>query len=389
MKYDFDELIPRRNTDCIKYDALQEYYGCDNLLPMWIADMDFKAPPCVGEALRRRAEHEIYGYSVPSAKWKPAIVHWLQRRHGWSVQEEEIGFVGGIVPALAFVLEAFTKVGDKVLMQPPVYHPYFFVTRDLQREVVTSPLLLTDGEFAIDFADFEEKVSQCKVFFLCNPHNPGGRVWCRDELQLMAEICERHKVLVIADEIHCDMVLKGYKHTPYASVSEVAAQHSITLMAASKTFNVAGLKSSYHIIPNADIRTRYATYLRHHELDTPHLFATEAIAAAYDEGEEWLDEMLRYVEDNIDYMQQYIRRYMPQLNMMRPQASYLVFLDMRGLNMTNKQLSDFFINDVRMAVNMGALFGDGGSGFVRLNVGCPRATLHEALERIKVAYDKL
>ena len=313
----------------------------------------------------------------------------MARRHGWRVQESEIGFVGGIVPALAFVLEAFTEVGDKVLMQPPVYHPYNFVTRDLKREVVTNPLHLIDGKYCIDFDDFERKASQCKVFFLCNPHNPGGRVWNAEELMMMARICARHNVLVVSDEIHSDMPLRGYKHTPFASVCDEAAQNCITFMAASKTFNIAGLKSSFHIISNPDIRKHFARFLRHRELDTAHLFATEAVAAAYNEGEEWLEEMLQYVEANIDYMQAYIKEHMPRLDMIRPQASYLVFLDARGLQLTDEQLAQFFTHKARVAVNPGALFGEGGSGFVRMNLGCPRATLQQALERIKEAYDKL
>lgn len=389
MKYNFDEIIDRRNTDCIKYDALQEFYATDDVLPMWIADMDFKSPPCVVEALRRRVEHEVYGYSVINKQWKPAIVHWMARRHSWQVQESEIGFVGGIVPALAFVLEAFTEVGDKVLMQPPVYHPYNFVTRDLKREVVTNPLHLIDGKYCIDFDDFERKASQCKVFFLCNPHNPGGRVWSAEELMMMARICARHNVLVVSDEIHSDMPLRGYKHKPFASVCDEAAQNCITFMAASKTFNIAGLKSSFHIISNPDIRKHFARFLRHRELDTAHLFATEAVAAAYNEGEEWLEEMLQYVEANIDYMQAYIKEHMPRLDMIRPQASYLVFLDARGLQLTDEQLAQFFTHKARVAVNPGILFGEGGSGFVRMNLGCPRATLQQALERIKEAYDKL
>ena len=389
MKYNFDESVIRHNTDCIKYDALQEFYGTEDLLPMWIADMDFKSPPCVTEVLRRRVEHEIYGYSVVNAQWKPAIVNWLLRRHGWHVEEYEIGFVGGIVPDLAFVLEVFTEVGDKVLMQPPVYHPYNFVTRDMQREPVINPLLLVDGQYQIDFDDFEQKASQCKIFFLCNPHNPGGRVWTPDELTRMAQICVRHNVLVVSDEIHCDMPLKGYKHTPFAMVGDIAAQNCITLMAASKTFNIAGLKSSYHIIHNTALREQFARYLRHRELDTAHLFATEAVAAAYTHGEEWLGQMLEYVEANIDYMQEYIRVYMPRLGMIRPQASYLVFLDARALQLSDEELARFFIQEARVAVNPGALFGEGGSGFVRMNLGCPRSTLQSALHRIKVAYDKL
>lgn len=389
MKYNFDQIISRTGTDCIKYDALQENFGREDLLPMWIADMDFKSPPCVIDVLRRKVEHGVYGYSIPNPDWKPAIVRWLSRRHNWTVDESEIGFVGGIVPALAFVLEAFTMPGDKVLMQPPVYHPYNFVTCDLNRTPVVNPLQLVDGEYRIDFDDFERKASQCKVFFLCNPHNPGGRVWSRDELLQMATICARHNVLVISDEIHCDMALKGYRHTPFATVGDVAAQNCITLMAASKTFNIAGLKSSYHIIGNTDIRNRYAHYLRHRELDTAHLFATEAVAAAYNYGEEWLEQMLLYVQDNIDYMSNFIREHMPRLGMIRPQASYLVFLDARQLHMTDEQLAHFFISQAHVAVNPGHIFGEGGSGFVRFNVGCPRATLHEALMRIKQAYDSL
>lgn len=389
MKYNFDEIIPRRDTDCIKYDGMEEFYGDNSLLPMWIADMDFKAPPCVVNALRKRVEHEIYGYSLHSSRWKPAIVRWIARRYGWQVSEQEIGFVGGIVPAIAWVLQCFTQEGDKILIQPPVYHPYRIVTTDLGRIPVSNPLSIVDGNFEIDFDDFDLKARDCKVFLLCNPHNPGGRVWTPDELKRMAEICARYNILVVSDEIHCDMTLWNYKHTPFAAVSDVARDNSITLMAASKTFNIAGLKSSYHIIPNEKIRTAYSEYLRVRELGTGHLFATEVVAAAYDEGEEWLDEMLRYVEGNIDYMDTYIRRYMPRLSIIRPQASYLVFLDARELNMTNRQLSEFFVTHARIALNPGAIFGEGGSGYMRFNVGCPRAILHEALERIRMAYETL
>ena len=389
MKYNFDECIDRRGTDCIKYDGMAPFYDVDNLLPMWIADMDFKSPPCVIEALRRRVEHGVYGYSIPSPKWESAIADWLKRRHGWSIQLGELGFVGGIVPALAFVLEAFTNEGDTILMQPPVYHPYSFVTRDLKRIPVYNPLKLVNGQYEIDFEDFQRKASRSKVFFLCNPHNPGGRVWSYDELRRMAEICAQYNVLVISDEIHCDMPMKGYRHTPFALVSPEAAQNSITFMAASKTFNVAGLKSSYHIIPNDEIRERFARFLRYRELDTAHLFATEAVAEAYNHGEEWLDQMLEYVEGNIDYMQEYLRTHMPRLDMIRPQASYLVFLDARGLHMTDEEIMHFFTHDARVAVTSGAVYGEGGSGFVRFNLGCPRYILQQALERIKEAYDGL
>lgn len=389
VKYNFDEYIIRKDTDCIKYDGMGDFYDADNLLPMWIADMDFKSPPCVSKVLRRRVEHEIYGYPIKSQSWEPAIIGWLERRYKWRVDYGHIGFVGGIVPALAFVLDAFTQEGDTVLMQPPVYHPYHFVTRDLKRVPVVNPLKLVNGQYEIDFEDFQRKASRSKVFFLCNPHNPGGRVWTHEELSRMAKICAQYNVLVVSDEIHCDMTLKGYKHTPFATVSKEAEQNSITLMAASKTFNIAGLKSSYHIIPNDDIRERYARFLRHRELDTAHLFATQAVAAAYNEGEEWLVQMLEYVEGNIDYMQEYLHAHMPRLDMIRPQASYLVFLDARGLHMTDKELMHFFTHEAGVAVSSGAMYGEGGSGFVRFNLGCPRFSLQRALDRVKEAYDKL
>ena len=311
MKYNFDEIIERKNTDCLKYDWAKDIFGSDDVIPMWIADMDFRTPQCIVDVMRKRMEHEIFGYTFLSPQWKPAIINWISRRYSWHVMEEEIGFVGGIVPAIAYIIQCFTNEGDKVLIQPPVYHPYNNVTRDFKRIPVNNPLRLVDGQYEIDFADFEEKAKGCKLFLLCNPHNPGGRVWSAEELRRMAEICAENNVLVVSDEIHCDMTLYGYKHTPFAIVSDVAAQNSITLMAASKTFNIAGLKSSYHITPNANIRERYNEFLRINELDCAHLFASEAVAAAYNHGEEWLNQMLAYVEGNIDFMHDFIKKNMP------------------------------------------------------------------------------
>lgn len=389
MRYNFDEIIERRGTASVKHDALNDIFGCDDVIPMWVADMDFAAPPCVIETLRRRAEHPVYGYTFLAPRWKPAIINWVKRRYSWSVTEEEIGFVGGIVPALAFAIECFTKPGDGVLIQPPVYHPYDHVTRDHGRKVVTNPLKLVDGRYCVDFEDFERKAKECKMFLLCHPHNPGGRVWNREELLRMAEICNANNVLVISDEIHCDMLLKGYSHTPFAMVSDSAAQNSITLMAASKTFNIAGLKSSYHIIPNPELRHRYSEYLRINELDFAPLFSTEAVAAAYEEGEEWLTQMLEYVEKNIDYVQEFIKENMPKLSMIRPEASYLIFIDARRLGLSHDALIDFFVKRAKVGMNDGAMFGEGGEGFMRMNVGCPLSVIEKAMCQIKAAYDKL
>ena len=389
MKYNFDEIIERKNTDCLKYDWVKDIFGSDDVIPMWIADMDFRTPQCIVDVMRKRMEHEIFGYTFLSPQWKPAIINWISRRYSWHVMEEEIGFVGGIVPAIAYIIQCFTNEGDKVLIQPPVYHPYNNVTRDFKRIPVNNPLSLVDGQYEIDFADFEEKAKGCKLFLLCNPHNPGGRVWSAEELRRMAEICAENNVLVVSDEIHCDMTLYGYKHTPFAIVSDAAAQNSITLMAASKTFNIAGLKSSYHITPNANIRERYNEFLRINELDCAHLFASEAVAAAYNHGEEWLNQMLAYVEGNIDFMHDFIKKNMPKLDIIRPQASYLVFIDARGLQMPQEELVDFFAKKAKVGMNDGAMFGQEGRGFMRMNVGCPRSVLCKALTQIKQAYDDI
>ena len=389
MKYNFDEIVPRKHTDCLKYDNVKEMFGTEEVLPMWIADMDFRTPPFIVDAIRKRMDHEVLGYTYTCSRWKPAIQNWVSRRYGWEVQPEEIGFVGGIVPAISFALQCFTKPGDKVLIQPPVYHPYHHVTLDLGRTLVTSPLKLVDGQLQVDFADFEEKIKGCKLFLLCNPHNPCGRVWNKDEMQRMCDICVKNNVLIISDEIHCDMTLKGFKHTPFATVSEDAKNNCITFMAASKTFNIAGLKSSYHIIQNENIRVQYQEFLRKSELDTAHVFATGPVATAYSEGEEWLGQMLEYVEANIDYMEEYLKTNMPKMGMIRPQASFLVFLDARGLGLPHDELVEFFIREAKVAMNDGAMFGEGGSGFMRMNLGCPRATLVKALDQIKSAYDKI
>ena len=389
MKYDFDEIVPRKDTDCVKYDNVKEIFGTDDIIPMWVADMDWKTPPFIIDAMRKQLDHGVLGYSILSNRWKPAIQSWASRHYGWEVKPEEIAFVGGIVPAIAFALQCFTKADDKVLIQPPVYHPYHNVTIELGRTLVTNPLKLVNGQLEIDFEDFEEKVKECKLFLLCNPHNPCGRVWSKEELQRMSDICIKNNVLVISDEIHCDMTLKGYKHTPFATVSEEAKNNCITFMAASKTFNIAGLKSSYHIIQNEEIRNQYNEFLRKSELDSAHIFATLPVAVAYEEGDEWLEQMLEYVDANIDYMEEYLKRYMPKLGMIRPQASYLVFLDARGLGMPHDKMVEFFICEAKVGMNDGAMFGQGGEGFMRMNLGCPRATLKQALDRIKAAYDRI
>ena len=390
MKYNFDEIIPRENTDCLKFDIRKEVYGRDDIIPMWIADMDFMTPPFFMVAMRKRLDHEILGYTRKCGAWIPAIQRWAKSQYGWEVDAGYIEHVSGIVPAISFAVQCLTEKGDNVMIQPPVYHPYFHVPEWNERNVVTNPLRLVDGQYEIDFEDFEKKVKECKLFLLCHPHNPGGRVWRREELVRMAEICADNNVIVISDEIHADMTFKGYKHIPFATVSEKAKMNSITMMAASKSFNIAGLMSSFTIIPNKELREQYNGFLMKSELNHAHIMATIATAAALsDEGAEWLGELVDYITANVDYMQNFIKENMPLLDMIRPQASYLVFIDCRKLNLSKDELVDFFVNKARLALNEGSTFGVEGAGFMRMNIGCPLSTLKKAMQQLLSAYNVL
>jgi cystathionine beta-lyase len=402
MKYDFDEVIDRRHTDALKIDYVPELWGREDLLPLWVADMDFATPPFILDALKQRCEHPVLGYTCRARAWYEAIVHWQQMRYGWAIREEWLNFVPGIVPGIAFCIHCFTRPGDRVLIQTPVYHPYILVPQKNDRVVVESPFIIRKeelrenhypvsfpaAEMAIDWEDFERKAEGCKLFLLCHPHNPGGRVWKREELIRMAEICQRKGVLVVSDEIHADLTLHGYTHIPFASSCEAAAQNSITFASPSKSFNMAGLTSSYAIIPNPDIRERFATFLENSELNLGHLFSFISVAAAYSHGTEWLDQCLDYIQGNIDYVEQTLAHDMPRICMIRPQASYLIFLDCRALGLTSEALNRFFVENAHLALNEGAMFGKPGEGFMRLNVASPRSVIAKAMHQLKEAYDR-
>ena len=379
MKYDFDEIIVRKGTDCVKYDDLQGVFGRTDLLPMWVADMDFRTPKFVVDAIRQRLDHEVLGYTLPCESWYENIIQWVGRRHNMQVKKEDITFVPGIVRGIAFAVNCFTQPGDKVMVQTPVYHPFFLVTEHNHREVVYISLEVYDGQVHINFDNFEQKIQGCKLFILCNPHNPGGRVWTLQELQRIAEICEHNGTKVISDEIHADLTLPGYEHHSYSTVSEAAREHSITFMAPSKAFNMPGLSSSYSLIFNRDIREKFNAYMEASELSMGNMFAYLSCAAAYAHGEDWLKQMLAYVQGNIDYTEQYLQANIPSISMLKPQASYLVFLDCRKLNLTQEKLVDLFVDKAHLALNDGTMFGHEGKGFMRLNVGCPRSILQRAL----------
>ncbi|MBP5323252.1 MAG: PatB family C-S lyase [Bacteroidaceae bacterium] len=400
MKYNFDEIIDRNDTGAIKIDFVPDLWGRNDLIPLWVADMDFATAPFVVEAIKKRCEHPVLGYTHKCDSWFDAIVRWQQMRYGWSVERDWLNFVPGIVPGLGHCLQAFTKPGDKILIQTPVYHPYILVPQNSGREVVMSDLIVPSNEalrgldgageanFDIDWARFERDVEGCKLFFLCHPHNPGGRVWTRDELCRMADICFRHHVIVVSDEIHADLTFAPHRHIPFSSVSDVAAMNSITLASPSKAFNMPGLTSSYSIIPNPDIAATFNRWLDSGEFNLGHLFAYETVVAAYTNGTEWLDQCLAYIEGNIDFVLQTLRADMPLIGMIRPQASYLVFLDCRGLRLSVEELNRFFADEARLALNDGAMFGKPGEGFMRLNVASPRSVIGRAMQQLKEAYDK-
>lgn len=386
MKYNFDEIIDRKGTDALKTDALATRYGDPDLIPLWVADMDFKSPPAIADAIIQRAKHGIFGYTGPSQEYYNSIINWIDIQHEWKIKQEWITFIPGIVKGIAFVLDCFTQRDHQIIIQPPVYHPFRIIPTMHQRTVVNNPLLLQAGQYKMDLDGLKQTIEPAsKVLILCNPHNPGGRVWTRQELTDIAEICHERKILVISDEIHSDLAFAPHKHIPFASVSDKAAQNSITFMAPSKTFNIAGIVSSYSIIPNQELREKFNHYLESSELSEGHIFAYLAAQAAYEHGNEWLAQVKDYIWKNIRFVDEYLKTNIPQIKAMIPEASFLVWLDCRELNLSQKELVSLFVNDAKLALNDGVMFGTGGEGYMRMNVGTPLANIQKALDNLKKA----
>ena len=385
--YDFDKIVDRTGSGDLKHEVLAERYGRADLLPLWVADMDFETPEFITDALRRRLEHSLFGYTVEPKDYWPTVQKWIKVHHGWDVKREWLSYIPGIVKGIGMVINVFTKPDEKVIIQPPVYHPFRLTPEGNGREVVYNPLKEnSDGSYSMDFDNLEEVADdKCKVLILSNPHNPAGIVWDKDTLARLAEFCYDHNILVISDEIHCDMALWGNTHVPFATASDKAAQCSITFGAPSKTFNIAGIVSSYSIIPNDEIRNRFYTWLAANELNEAPLFSPIATIAAFKNGEQWRKAMLHYVEQNILFMEEYCKTHLPKIKPLRPEASFLVWLDCRALGLNHEQLIDLFVNKAHLALNDGEMFGKGGAGFMRVNVGTPRAILTKALEQLTEA----
>ena len=390
-RYDFDTVIERRGTICAKWDGMEPIFGSGDLLPMWVADMDFKAPPEVIEVLRERVDHGIFGYTRRFAPYREAIAGWFERRHGWKPDTEWIRHTPGVVPALAAAILAFTQPGDGVLVQPPVYYPFFATITGRGRRVVENPLIFTGSRFEMDFADLEKKLddSSVKLVFLCSPHNPCGRVWTREELERFARICASRGVIVISDEIHCDILFRGVRHTPLADVSEAIRDLSITTVAPSKTFNIAGLSTAAVIIPSKRLRDNYQSVIDFLHIDGGNVFGTLALEAAYTKGDAWLDELLAYLAGNLDFIESFLAERLPHIRLIRPEGTYIPLLDCRSLNLSGPELQNLLVEKGGVALDGGHWFGTGGTGFARINVATPRALLKEGMERIERAVRSL
>ncbi len=389
-QYNFDEVTDRRGTNSVKYDNLKELCGRDDVLPLWVADMDFRTPDFIINALRKRLEHEILGYTFASDSYYNSIIEWVHYKHNWAIRREWISYIPGIVKGIGFAIRCFTRPGDKVIIQPPVYHPFRIVPESMGREVVYNPLRTADGIYEMDFEQLEAVIdSRCKMLILCNPHNPGGIVWKKETLVRLAEICSRHNLLVISDEIHSEMAYPQFTHHPFATVSDEAARCSITFMAPSKTFNIAGIVTSYSIIPDDDIRKTFYDFLAAGELGDGTIFAYTATEAAYTYGAEWLQQMRMYVVGNVRFVDDFLKRELPAIKAYPPQASFLVWLDCRALGLSQTELVSLFLDKAGLLLNDGSMFGPGGEGYMRLNVGCPRSILASALNSLKTAVKEL
>jgi cystathionine beta-lyase len=385
MNYNFDEFINRENTACEKWDSRREIFGTNDVIPMWVADMDFRTPDFIVDALKNRLTHEVFGYCSKPDSYYTSIINWVKQKHNWDIKKEWISFSPGVVPALSLIILAVTEPNDKIVIQPPVYHPFSFVTKDNQRQIIENPLILKENRYFIDYDDLSNKLKGAKILILSNPHNPGGMVWTRDELEKVGNLCIDNNVVILSDEIHADLVFSPNKYTPMASISAEISNKTITCIAPSKTFNIASLATSSVIIENKELRNRYEKTLHTIHVGMGNAFGIVASEAAYNNGQQWLDQLLTYIGKNIDFAENYIKEHIPQIKMIRPEGTYLIWLDCRKLNLQGDKLSQFFITKAKVGFNDGRWFGTGGEGFMRMNVACPLSTVQKALENIKNA----
>ncbi|MDY0344251.1 MAG: PatB family C-S lyase [Lentimicrobium sp.] len=389
MQYNFDEIIPREDTRSVKYDLRTEIFGKSDVLPLWVADMDFRTPDVVIEAIKRRVDHEILGYSFRDDAYNAALINWLKRRHQWSIQKEWIAFAPGIVPAFNMAVMAFTQPGEGIVVQPPVYFPFFGAVKDHERKLILNPLIRQNGNYLMDYDHLEQCCREgARMLILCNPHNPVGRAWAPEELRRIGEICLKYNVLMISDEIHADLVNRGHKHTVLASLSPEIAARTITMVAASKTFNLAGLGTASVIASDPDLLEGYTKMLNAVHVGMGNIFGNVATEAAYNKGEPWLEQLLDYIDGNIRLLMSYHQRLQPWVSFEAPEATYMAWLNFSKLGLDDESLNKFIISEAGLGLNAGIQFGAGGEGFMRINLACPRATLRKALDQLEKALFK-
>ncbi len=381
---DFDRVINREGTQSVKYDLRQVLFGKPDVIPMWVADMDFAMPQCVAEALKKRIDHGILGYSFRDNGFAESITNWLQRRHGVNYDSSAVCFSPGIVSALVVLLESFTTKKDKILVQPPVYHPFFEVPLNNHREVVWNELIYDGRNYRMDFEKLKKQLKEVRMVILCNPHNPVARAWDEEELQTFASLCLKNEVLVVSDEIHSDLMLNGHRHIPLLKACPEIASNLITCYAPSKTFNLAGLSTSAVMITNPLLREKYNATLQRMHMQMGNVLGQIAFEAAYKQGETWLDELLMYLNTTVNHVQQRIEREFPWLGMSEPEATYLLWLDFRKTGLTGEELHNKLIRECGLGLSPGDQFGPGGEGFMRMNIAAPRSLVDQAIDRLKL-----
>lgn len=385
----FDEIIDRKETSCLKWSYLNQIYGRDDLTSMWVADSDFKVPNEVIERIIKRAKHGIFGYTAKPQSFYDALINWVDKKHQFKIEQNWMVAVPGIVPAINWAILSLTGPGDKIIIQPPVYYPFFSSVTDNGRILLENTLIEEEGFYRMDYDGLEAMIdSDVKMLILCNPHNPVGRVYTEEELKRLGDICVKHNIIIVSDEIHCDLIHEGHKHIPIAGLSKEISNITLTCMAPSKTFNVAGLEASVAIIENEKIREKIKTFQKQIGLGMINIFGIEAFTACYEEGEPWLKEQLNYLKGNIDFFKSFIKKELPDFKISPIEGTYLLWLDCRYLNMPQKVLQDFFVNEVNVGLDQGEMFGKTGKGFMRFNLATPRSHIEKVLNNLKAAIDK-
>lgn len=388
MKYDFDKIIDRTNTSCEKHSFFKERGLSEDTLGMWVADMDFETAPEVKARIEEAAAHGIYGYTARKDDYYQAVIGWFGKRFGWNIEKNWILITPGVVFALAMSVRAYTREGEAVLIQRPVYYPFTNVIERNNRKLVNNPLVLREGKYVMDYEDMERKIveHQVKLFLLCSPHNPVSRVWTREELVRAAEICRKHDVIMVVDEIHCDFILEGYHHTSFGTLGEEYADRAVICTAPSKTFNLAGLQLSNIVIKNRELRKGFIRELNSISYFGANLFGQVACQAAYESGEDWLEELLVYLKGNVDYIRDYIGRYLPKVHLIEPEGTYLLWMDFRDYGYDSKKLQDMMLHEAKLWLDEGVMFGEEGAGFMRINIASPRSVVEDALGRIRSVF---